>query len=112
MRRGPAGPRTLCNACGLMWANKVCIVLVMKSYRLLCLGGHPFEIRTPEFHCSICLYLCDGDFMHFFGLVLIQMECFRVALFAVLNTEVFRLFLISSVGEGFSYFFSYIRSDR
>lgn len=28
MRRGPAGPRTLCNACGLMWANKVCIGLV------------------------------------------------------------------------------------
>ncbi|KAH7524784.1 hypothetical protein FEM48_Zijuj06G0155900 [Ziziphus jujuba var. spinosa] len=25
MRRGPAGPRTLCNACGLMWANKVCL---------------------------------------------------------------------------------------
>ncbi|GMH13564.1 hypothetical protein Nepgr_015405 [Nepenthes gracilis] len=23
MRRGPAGPRTLCNACGLMWVNKV-----------------------------------------------------------------------------------------
>ncbi|XP_059281606.1 GATA transcription factor 25-like [Lycium ferocissimum] len=22
MRRGPAGPRTLCNACGLTWANK------------------------------------------------------------------------------------------
>ncbi|XP_043708371.1 GATA transcription factor 28-like [Telopea speciosissima] len=22
MRRGPKGPRTLCNACGLMWANK------------------------------------------------------------------------------------------
>lgn len=22
MRRGPAGPRTLCNACGLFWANK------------------------------------------------------------------------------------------
>ncbi|KAL3514282.1 hypothetical protein ACH5RR_026999 [Cinchona calisaya] len=22
MRRGPAGPRTLCNACGLYWANK------------------------------------------------------------------------------------------
>ncbi|CAM6088537.1 unnamed protein product [Calypogeia fissa] len=22
MRRGPSGPRTLCNACGLMWANK------------------------------------------------------------------------------------------
>ncbi|RWV81060.1 hypothetical protein BHE74_00027120 [Ensete ventricosum] len=25
MRRGPDGPRTLCNACGLMWANKVVI---------------------------------------------------------------------------------------
>lgn len=22
MRRGPDGPRTLCNACGLVWANK------------------------------------------------------------------------------------------
>lgn len=27
MRRGPAGPRTLCNACGLKWANKVCAIL-------------------------------------------------------------------------------------
>ena len=26
MRRGPAGPRTLCNACGLKWANKVCTI--------------------------------------------------------------------------------------
>jgi len=25
MRRGPDGPRTLCNACGLMWANKVTV---------------------------------------------------------------------------------------
>ncbi|KAK8981766.1 hypothetical protein V6N11_049260 [Hibiscus sabdariffa] len=25
MRRGPSGPRTLCNACGLKWANKVCL---------------------------------------------------------------------------------------
>lgn len=24
MRRGPEGPRTLCNACGLLWANKIC----------------------------------------------------------------------------------------
>ncbi|CAI9116121.1 OLC1v1017194C1 [Oldenlandia corymbosa var. corymbosa] len=28
MRRGPAGPRTLCNACGLFWANKVCVPIV------------------------------------------------------------------------------------
>lgn len=27
MRRGPAGPRSLCNACGLMWANKVHVSL-------------------------------------------------------------------------------------
>ena len=29
MRRGPAGPRTLCNACGLMWANKVGIKVLV-----------------------------------------------------------------------------------
>jgi hypothetical protein len=23
MRRGPSGPRSLCNACGLYWANRV-----------------------------------------------------------------------------------------
>lgn len=28
MRRGPAGPRTLCNACGLMWANKVNLLFI------------------------------------------------------------------------------------
>ena len=32
MRRGPAGPRTLCNACGLMWANKVCVNFINKYY--------------------------------------------------------------------------------
>lgn len=32
MRRGPAGPRSLCNACGLMWANKVGVV----CYYILC----------------------------------------------------------------------------
>lgn len=30
MRRGPAGPRTLCNACGLKWANKVCAIHLAK----------------------------------------------------------------------------------
>jgi hypothetical protein len=35
MRRGPSGPRTLCNACGLMWANKVrsCMILVFDFRR-------------------------------------------------------------------------------
>jgi len=31
MRRGPDGPRTLCNACGLMWANKGLLRDVTKS---------------------------------------------------------------------------------
>lgn len=26
MRRGPAGPRTLCNACGLFWANRASVL--------------------------------------------------------------------------------------
>lgn len=31
MRKGPQGPRTLCNACGLMWANKGCMRDLTKS---------------------------------------------------------------------------------
>ncbi|KAL1544351.1 GATA transcription factor 19-like isoform X3 [Salvia divinorum] len=44
MRRGPEGPRTLCNACGLMWANK-------GTLRDLARGGiskHTFEQNEPE----------------------------------------------------------------
>lgn len=43
MRRGPDGPRTLCNACGLMWANKVShfitsmVVIKCLSQLLYCL---------------------------------------------------------------------------
>ncbi|KAK9136149.1 hypothetical protein Syun_015479 [Stephania yunnanensis] len=33
MRRGPAGPRSLCNACGLMWANKGTLRDLSKSGR-------------------------------------------------------------------------------
>ncbi|OUZ99755.1 zinc finger protein [Macleaya cordata] len=35
MRRGPAGPRSLCNACGLMWANKGTLRDLSKSGRNL-----------------------------------------------------------------------------
>lgn len=35
MRRGPSGPRTLCNACGLFWANRVSIY---HSYVLFWVG--------------------------------------------------------------------------
>ncbi|XP_062082643.1 GATA transcription factor 18-like isoform X2 [Humulus lupulus] len=33
MRRGPGGPRSLCNACGLMWANKGTLRDLSKSGR-------------------------------------------------------------------------------
>ncbi|KAH6767018.1 ZIM-like 1 [Perilla frutescens var. hirtella] len=42
MRRGPAGPRTLCNACGLMWANKGTLRDLTKG------GRHTFEQNEPE----------------------------------------------------------------
>ncbi|KAF5198969.1 Gata transcription factor, partial [Thalictrum thalictroides] len=34
MRRGPEGPRTLCNACGLFWANKGTLRLLSKTKRM------------------------------------------------------------------------------
>ncbi|PHT41667.1 GATA transcription factor 25 [Capsicum baccatum] len=43
MRRGPSGPRTLCNACGLMWANKGILRDTAKG------GRHvPFDKSEPE----------------------------------------------------------------
>ncbi|KAI3445800.1 hypothetical protein Pfo_002465 [Paulownia fortunei] len=42
MRRGPAGPRTLCNACGLMWANKGTLRDLTKG------GRHVFGQNEPE----------------------------------------------------------------
>ncbi|KAK7282904.1 hypothetical protein RIF29_12018 [Crotalaria pallida] len=41
MRRGPAGPRTLCNACGLMWANK-------GTLRDLSKGGRNLSIEQND----------------------------------------------------------------
>ncbi|KAL3514281.1 hypothetical protein ACH5RR_026998 [Cinchona calisaya] len=46
MRRGPAGPRTLCNACGLMWANKGTLRDLSKGVRSSSL--HPVEPGTPS----------------------------------------------------------------
>ncbi|KAL0376017.1 UNVERIFIED_CONTAM: GATA transcription factor 18 [Sesamum calycinum] len=42
MRRGPAGPRTLCNACGLMWANKGTLRDLTKG------GRHIFDHNEAE----------------------------------------------------------------
>ncbi|KAH1121782.1 hypothetical protein J1N35_004942 [Gossypium stocksii] len=41
MRRGPAGPRTLCNACGLMWANK-------GTLRDLSIGGRNISLEQSQ----------------------------------------------------------------
>ncbi|GFZ10078.1 similar to ZIM-LIKE 2 [Actinidia rufa] len=49
MRRGPAGPRTLCNACGLMWANKETSIdvkpLIMEGENS---SGNHGDPGTPE----------------------------------------------------------------
>ncbi|XP_055816077.1 GATA transcription factor 19-like isoform X2 [Solanum dulcamara] len=42
MRRGPSGPRTLCNACGLMWANKGMLRDTTKGGRRV-----PFDKSEP-----------------------------------------------------------------
>ena len=38
MRRGPFGPRSLCNACGLFWANKVGVSAVIDSSQFVTLS--------------------------------------------------------------------------
>ncbi|KAL2655839.1 hypothetical protein AAZV13_04G087700 [Glycine max] len=45
MRRGPAGPRTLCNACGLMWANK-------GTLRDLSKGGRNLSVEQSDLGSS------------------------------------------------------------
>ncbi|XP_043712905.1 GATA transcription factor 24-like isoform X2 [Telopea speciosissima] len=48
MRRGPAGPRSLCNACGLMWANKGTLRDLSKGGRHISYDqepGTPIEIK-------------------------------------------------------------------
>ncbi|KAJ6420701.1 hypothetical protein OIU84_028122 [Salix udensis] len=47
MRRGPAGPRTLCNACGLMWANKGTLRDLNKGGRQISFNQN--EPATPDF---------------------------------------------------------------
>ncbi|CAJ1936151.1 unnamed protein product [Sphenostylis stenocarpa] len=51
MRRGPAGPRSLCNACGLMWANKD------DYFAYLDCCGHEriiyYQVSAEQVHVSI-----------------------------------------------------------
>ncbi|CAA2989722.1 GATA transcription factor 28 isoform X1 [Olea europaea var. sylvestris] len=46
MRRGPNGPRTLCNACGLMWANKGTLRDLSKAAAPV--GTNPKHNRSDE----------------------------------------------------------------
>ncbi|KAL2243119.1 UNVERIFIED_CONTAM: GATA transcription factor 28 [Sesamum indicum] len=46
MRRGPEGPRTLCNACGLMWANKGTLRDLSKATTPL--GANTLRNRNEE----------------------------------------------------------------
>ncbi|XP_022768477.1 GATA transcription factor 19-like isoform X3 [Durio zibethinus] len=57
MRRGPAGPRTLCNACGLMWANK-------GTLRDLSKGGRNISMDQTELETPIDVKpsIMEGDF--------------------------------------------------
>ncbi|XP_060167959.1 GATA transcription factor 17-like isoform X4 [Lycium barbarum] len=50
MRRGPSGPRTLCNACGLMWANKGMLRDITKGGR--CVPFDKSEPDTPDIKLS------------------------------------------------------------
>ncbi|XP_031248520.1 GATA transcription factor 24-like isoform X2 [Pistacia vera] len=57
MRRGPAGPRTLCNACGLMWANK-------GTLRDLSKGGRSLSMDQiePETPMDVKPSIMEGEF--------------------------------------------------
>ncbi|XP_044511899.1 GATA transcription factor 24-like isoform X2 [Mangifera indica] len=57
MRRGPAGPRTLCNACGLMWANK-------GTLRDLSKGGRSVSMdqTEPETPMDVKPSIMEGEF--------------------------------------------------
>ncbi|CAK7347279.1 unnamed protein product [Dovyalis caffra] len=55
MRRGPAGPRTLCNACGLMWANKGTLRDLSKGGRNL-----PIDQIEPETPVDVKPSIMEG----------------------------------------------------
>ncbi|KAG8098057.1 hypothetical protein GUJ93_ZPchr0013g34284 [Zizania palustris] len=46
MRRGPAGPRSLCNACGLMWANKGTLRSPLNAPKMTL--QHPDDLRKMD----------------------------------------------------------------
>ncbi|XP_071711975.1 GATA transcription factor 25-like [Rutidosis leptorrhynchoides] len=47
MRRGPTGPRTLCNACGLFWANRGTMRDLSKKS-----NDHPSSLAEQVYNCK------------------------------------------------------------
>ncbi|KAF3435171.1 hypothetical protein FNV43_RR22258 [Rhamnella rubrinervis] len=58
MRRGPGGPRSLCNACGLMWVNKEGPLLSIKMSRYYVVFQ---TIVIADIHCSCDLWETPAD---------------------------------------------------
>ncbi|RDY05942.1 GATA transcription factor 25, partial [Mucuna pruriens] len=52
MRRGPSGPRSLCNACGLFWANR-------GTLRDLSKRNQDHSLAPPEQACYLSLRMVD-----------------------------------------------------
>jgi hypothetical protein len=70
MRRGPSGPRTLCNACGLMWANKGLLRDLSKNIPASLVTQQPQMLQQQEVSfssalsksCSCCTCLASVQF--------------------------------------------------
>ncbi|KAL9231921.1 hypothetical protein vseg_007080 [Gypsophila vaccaria] len=58
MRRGPAGPRTLCNACGIMWASKGTLRNLRKPGRI----PFRYDLGTPSDIKSSGMTVQDNDY--------------------------------------------------
>lgn len=74
MRRGPDGPRTLCNACGLMWANKVDYTIDIKNFESIVI-----KFKRNIYGCSNALrvhnVLVKGSIYFSLRMLFVMLEC-------------------------------------
>ncbi|KAK9690585.1 hypothetical protein RND81_09G139000 [Saponaria officinalis] len=66
MRRGPDGPRTLCNACGLMWANKGTLRDLTRPVRNIPFQGVPVCVPNAPAFCILIVDICGELRIHAF----------------------------------------------
>ncbi|KAJ8529932.1 hypothetical protein K7X08_036767 [Anisodus acutangulus] len=63
MRWGPSGPRTLCNGCGLMWANKILCSCLMantiKAYLVYCCENNGLQARHVIYMVAVDFLFLD-----------------------------------------------------